>query len=104
MSDEILPAFDLLIAAQHRRARARIRSFFVALFQHYDVTINPFQDTQIYPHIRGMLDGSMLAIILTTCSDDGNEPYMILKALDELYKNHTGFAIIRRRREQVVRN
>ena len=31
---------------------------------------------------------------LTTCSDD-SKPYMILKALDESYKNHIGFAIIR---------
>ena len=31
---------------------------------------------------------------LTTCSDDG-KPCMILKALDESYKNHVGFAIIR---------
>ena len=32
--------------------------------------------------------------ILSTCSDD-SKPYMILKALDESYKNHIGFAIIR---------
>ena len=31
---------------------------------------------------------------LITCSDD-SKPYMILKALDESYKNHIGFAIIR---------
>ena len=31
---------------------------------------------------------------LTTCSDD-SKPYMILKGLDEGYKNHVGFAIIR---------
>ena len=31
---------------------------------------------------------------LNTCSDD-SKPYMILKALDESYKNHIGFAIIR---------
>ena len=30
---------------------------------------------------------------LTTCSDD-SKPYMILKGLDESYKNHIGFAII----------
>jgi hypothetical protein len=33
-------------------------------------------------------------LFLTTCSDD-SKPYMILKALDESYKNHIGFAIIR---------
>jgi len=32
----------------------------------------------------------------TTCSDD-SKPYMILKGLDESYKNHVGFAIIRAR-------
>ena len=31
---------------------------------------------------------------LITCSDD-SKPYMILKALDESYTNHIGFAIIR---------
>ena len=31
---------------------------------------------------------------LTACSDD-SKPYTILKALDESYKNHVGFAIIR---------
>ena len=31
---------------------------------------------------------------LITCSDE-SEPYMILKALDQSYKNHIGFAIIR---------
>ena len=29
---------------------------------------------------------------LITCSDE-SEPYMILKALDQSYKNHIGFAI-----------
>ena len=32
--------------------------------------------------------------LLTTCLDD-TKPCMILKALDESYKNHIGFAIIR---------
>ena len=31
---------------------------------------------------------------LTSCSDD-SKPYMILKAFDESYKNHIGFATIR---------
>ena len=31
---------------------------------------------------------------LATCADD-SKPYMIVKALDESYKNHIGFAIIR---------
>ena len=31
-------------------------------------------------------------LFLTTCSDD-SKPYMILKALDESYKNHIKFAI-----------
>ena len=31
---------------------------------------------------------------LITCSDD-SKPCMILKALDQSYKNHIGFAIIR---------
>ena len=31
---------------------------------------------------------------LTTCSDH-SKPYMILTALDQSYKNHIGFAIIR---------
>ena len=34
------------------------------------------------------------AVFLTTCSDD-SKPYMILKALDESYKNNTGFGIMR---------
>ena len=36
--------------------------------------------------------------ILTMCLGDG-KPYMILKALDESYRNHIGFAIIRARGE-----
>ena len=32
-------------------------------------------------------------LFLTTCLDD-SKPYMILKALDESYKNHVRFAII----------
>ena len=44
------------------------------------------------------LDGAVLMVprlsLLTTCSDD-SKPYMILKALDESYKNHIEFAIIR---------
>ena len=31
--------------------------------------------------------------ILTTCSDDGKNPIMILKGLEESYKNHVGFGI-----------
>ena len=36
---------------------------------------------------------------LATCSDD-SKPYMILEGLDESYKNHVGFAIIRARDEE----
>ena len=36
---------------------------------------------------------------LTTCSDD-MKPCMILKALDESYKNHIGFAIIQQLGEE----
>ena len=32
-------------------------------------------------------------LFLTICLDE-DKPYMILKALDESYKNHIGFAII----------
>ena len=42
---------------------------------------------------------SAAAITVTTCSDD-SKPYMILKALDESYTNHIGFAIIRARGEE----
>ena len=31
--------------------------------------------------------------VLATCSDD-SKPYMVLKGLDESYKNHVGSAII----------
>ena len=31
---------------------------------------------------------------LTTCSDDG-KPHMLVKALDQSYKNHVGSAVIR---------
>ena len=36
---------------------------------------------------------SRAVLFLTMCSDD-SKPHMILKALDESYKNHIGFAII----------
>ena len=38
---------------------------------------------------------------LTTSPDD-SKPYMILKALDESYKNHIGFVIIRASGEEHV--
>ena len=52
-----------------------------------------------------MKDGVVLTVLclpfLTTCSDD-SKPYMILKALDESYKNHIGFGIIRAGGEEPV--
>ena len=41
-----------------------------------------------------LMAGRRWLLLLTTCSDD-SKPYMILKALDESYKNHIGFPIIR---------
>ena len=43
---------------------------------------------------RTNMDGHRWLLFLTTSSDD-SKPYMILKALDESYKNHIGFTIIR---------
>ena len=43
--------------------------------------------------LGGLMAGRRQLLLLTTCSDD-SKPYMILKALDESYKNHIGFAII----------
>ena len=53
---------------------------------------NPFRRTVSHV-IQPSLMVACLAF-LTTCSDD-SKPYMILKALDESYKNHVGFVIIR---------
>ena len=56
-----------------------------------------------------MSDRAVLMVLclpfLTTCSDNG-KLHMILKALDESYKNHIGFGIIRGSElvELVVRN
>ena len=54
---------------------------------------NPFRTAVSY-----MIQAVYLMVprlsFLITCSDD-SKPYMILKALDESYKNHIGFAIIR---------
>ena len=44
---------------------------------------------------------SRAVLFLTMCSDD-SKPHMILKALDESYKNHIGFAIIRAHGEEYV--
>ena len=55
-------------------------------------SLNPFRTrTQ---HSRMHMVGRWRLPFLATCSDD-SKPYMILKALDESYKNHIGFAIIR---------
>ena len=58
---------------------------------------NPFR-TRISPYTRHIFDARWFCAchssFLTTCSGD-SKPYMILKALDESYKNHKGFGIIR---------
>ena len=43
-----------------------------------------------------------MAQILSMSSDD-SKPYMIWKALDELFQNHIGFAIIRARRKRILK-
>ena len=62
-------------------------------FGHFGV-----QDVAVLPEGRAVLMVPRLSF-LTACSDD-SKPYMILKALDESYKNHIGFAIIRSSSEE----
>ena len=61
------------------------------------VRFNPYR-TPVSYMIQHMA-GRRRLLLLTTCSDD-SKPYMILKALDESYKSHIGFAIIQARGEE----
>ena len=56
-------------------------------------SLNPFHEYAVSYMIRRSLVVPRLPF-LTICSDD-SEPYVILKALDESYRNHIGLANIR---------